>query len=88
MTYEHAIKEPLRLNHTNSWMFRREIYGQVITVTANWIEGLQTWGMACKVNGQLVDHRQAENPIKDAQTMIETAINNCEAMMDEKEAAT
>jgi len=65
---------------TNSWLVRRDFNGAVIIVNAQYIVGLESWGMTLKVNGILVDHRQADDPLETASQMIEIAIVNLAAM--------
>jgi hypothetical protein len=59
---------------TNSWLIRRDVDGLVIIVQAHHIPKADLWGLTCKVNGIMVDHNQAEEPISEALNMVEAAI--------------
>lgn len=66
----------------NSWTIRRRVNGLDIYITANWIEGMNTWGMTCKVNDELTDHRQADDVFKTSLQMIEIAHLNNDALQN------
>lgn len=63
-------------DRTNSWLFKRELPALTIVVQAHYIKPLHSWGMTCKVNGHLVDHRQSDNPTQCALEMVEEATLN------------
>jgi hypothetical protein len=60
----------------NAWLIRRDFNGSTIIVSAQYIPALEIWGMTCKANGTLVDHRQADAPFETALKMIEHATLN------------
>lgn len=62
--------------HPNNWAIKREIGDKTISVTASYMKNQAVWGMSCRVNGRMVDHRQSDNPMQDAHAMIEAAILN------------
>lgn len=61
---------------TNDWLIRRTLDGLTIVVVASRIPSLSTWGMICKVNGEIVDHRQADDVFETAQEVIEQQLQN------------
>lgn len=60
----------------NSWLWKRCIGDVTVVVSAIWIEALGTWGMQCKVNDELVEHHQAEDPEKAARIMLADALGH------------
>lgn len=64
----------------NAWLIRRDFNGSTIIVSAQYIPALEIWGMTCKSNGVLVDHRQADEPFETALKMIEIATINLDAV--------
>lgn len=66
----------------NSWLVRREYGGHVVLVNAHYIAPFETWGMTLKVDGMLMDHRQADDPLECATQMIEIAMVNLAALAD------
>lgn len=59
---------------SNAFVFRREINGRVIEVTAHYIAPRSVWGLVCKVDGAHVDLRLSDDPWQDAKTVIDTEL--------------
>ena len=55
----------------NSFLMVREIHGLRIEITAERIERLDLWGVQCRVNGDLFDHRQSDDVLKTMQELLD-----------------
>jgi hypothetical protein len=58
----------------DTFTFRRDLPGTSIVVIAQYIPRLETWGVHVKVNGELVEHRQTDDPWRDARAAIDTEL--------------
>lgn len=57
----------------DNFTFRRDYRGSSVLVIAHYIPRLELWGVIIKINGELVDHTQSDDPWKAAREAVNDA---------------